>query len=83
MKHPKNDAAANKEDRTKVPGMLKADEDVMVTAAGLNYDGPHSKATYTGQARLSQGETSIKAETIIVDDKTGDLAAAGSDEETL
>ena len=36
-----------------------------------------SKATYTGEARLSQGDTSIKAARSSIDDKTGDLAARG------
>jgi lipopolysaccharide export system protein LptA len=50
---------------------------VQVLAAALEYDGSTSKATYTGAARLFQGDTSIKGETIAIDNKAGNLAASG------
>ena len=37
-----------------------------------------NRATYTGNAQLWQGETSIKGATIVLDDKTGDLTATGT-----
>ena len=43
------------------PGMLKDDEPVNVTAKHLVYDSETGQAAYTGDARLWQGETSIKA----------------------
>ncbi len=61
----------------KVPSMLKQDEEVHVTAGDLHYDGRASKATYSENASLWQGETKIKAASIVVDDKTGDLTATG------
>ena len=61
----------------KMPSMLKADVPVNVTANALDYDGTQSLATYTGDARLFQADTSVKAETILVDDKHGDLGASG------
>ena len=63
--------------KTKLPSMLKQDLPVNVTADALDYDGTKSLATYTGDARLFQADTSIKAATIVVDDKNGDLSASG------
>ena len=62
----------------KMPTMLKQDQPVHVIAATLDYDGTTSKGTYTGNAVLFQADTSIKGETIIVDDKLGNLAASGN-----
>ncbi|HEV3141817.1 MAG TPA: LPS export ABC transporter periplasmic protein LptC [Vicinamibacterales bacterium] len=61
----------------KMPSMLKQDLPVNVTADALDYDGTRSLATYSGDARLFQADTSFKAETIVVDDKLGDLSASG------
>jgi len=61
-----------------VPGLLKPDKPVYATADNLAYDSPASLAHYTGHAQLWQGETTIKADTIVVDDQKGDLSAAGS-----
>ncbi len=58
-----------------VPGMLKDDQPTNVTAAALDYDGALDKAVYTGGARLWQKDTAIAAETITIDEKTGDLYA--------
>jgi lipopolysaccharide export system protein LptA len=73
---------ANKEgstakDSAKMPSMLKSDQPVNVTADQLSYDGPRSRAVYTGGALLWQGETSIKGTSITIDSETGDLTAAG------
>jgi lipopolysaccharide export system protein LptA len=66
------------EDRT-VPGMLKDDQPVYVTGATLDYDGKRSFATYTGGSRLWQGtDTVIQGETIVLDERSGDLKASGS-----
>jgi len=64
----------------RMPSMLKKDQDVLVTAAALDYDGTHSKATYTGGVSLSQGDTSIKAPTLVIDSSDGDLAGSGTDD---
>lgn len=61
----------------KMPSMLKQDEPVNVLAANLDYDGTQSIGTYTGDARLFQGETSVKGNVITIDDKRGDLTASG------
>jgi LPS export ABC transporter protein LptC/lipopolysaccharide transport protein LptA len=62
---------------SKIPSMLKQDQPVLLLADTLEYDGAISKGTYTGQAGLFQGDTTIKGDTIVVDDKSGDLTASG------
>ncbi len=59
----------------KTPGMLKDDQPAYVTANALNYDGDADKAIYTGSSRLWQGDTAVSADTITIDEKTGDLLA--------
>lgn len=61
----------------KMPSMLKQDQPVIVVGNALDYDGTMSKGTYTGAARLFQGDTSIKGETIVIDNKAGNLSASG------
>jgi len=65
------------DNEVKMPSMLKQDQPVIVVATSLDYDGTVSKGTYTGAARLFQGDTSIKGETIVVDNKLGNLSASG------
>jgi LPS export ABC transporter protein LptC len=57
------------------PGMFKADEPVNVTASRL--ERRTRKAVYTGDAQIWQGATSIKGETITLDEASGNLLAAG------
>lgn len=71
---PKKDA----KDTNRMPSMLKQDQPVTVLANMLDYDGTASKSAYSGEARLFQGDTSIKAASIVLDDKSGDLVAAGA-----
>ena len=62
---------------SKLPSVLKADETVFVTSNRLEYNSAASIAVYRGKATLWQGsDTSIRAETITVDDKNGNLKAA-------
>lgn len=61
----------------KVPAVLKQDQPVIVTSNTLDYDGAAGAATYTGDAKLFQDRTSIYGDTIIVDDKSGNLTARG------
>jgi lipopolysaccharide export system protein LptA len=63
--------------KVKMPSMLKQDLPVMVLGNALDYDGTASKGTYTGAARLFQGDTSIKGETIVIDTSVGNLSASG------
>ena len=70
---------AKKEQQSEVrlPSMLKQDQPVNVTAERLDYDGSKSRATYTGVAQLWQGETVIKAPSLVIDSKNGNLEATG------
>lgn len=61
----------------KMPSMLKQDKPVNVLGNNLDYDGTRSLGVYTGDARLFQEDTSVKASTITIDDKNGDLSASG------
>jgi lipopolysaccharide transport protein LptA len=63
------------QDDTHLPGLLKQDQPVTVTSNRLAYDGAAGHATYSGNARLWQGDTSVRGDTIIVDDKSGNLEA--------
>jgi lipopolysaccharide export system protein LptA len=63
---------------SKMPSMFKQDQLVAATAGELLYDGTAAKATYSQNAQLWQGDTSIKAQTIDLDEQTGDLGATGS-----
>jgi Meckel syndrome type 1 protein len=62
----------------KRPAILKDDEPTNVTAKHLVYNSESGHADYTGGAWLWQGETSIKADSITIDDDTGNLTASGS-----
>ncbi len=68
-------AKTDDESAVKMPAMLKENEPVTVTANRLEYDGASSLATYTGNSRLWQEETEVRADTIILDDKNGNLRA--------
>jgi lipopolysaccharide transport protein LptA len=70
----KGDAAGGDK---KLPSMLKQDEPVSVLGETLEYDGKGGVAVYTGNARLFQADTAINADTIQIDEQSGDLAAAG------
>jgi len=58
--------------------MLKEDQPVNVTGDAMEYDGAVSKATYTGKAQLWQTDTSIRADTLVIDEKSGDLNGTGN-----
>ena len=66
---------ARKARREPRPSILEDDEPVNITSRALDYDGVADRAVYTGDARLWQGDTVIQAETIVLDDKTGNLEA--------
>jgi len=61
----------------KMPSMLKQDQPVFVKSDKLDYDGTASAAAYTGSALLFQGDTTIKADEIVIDNKSGNLHATG------
>jgi lipopolysaccharide transport protein LptA len=67
--------ATGDSDETHMPGLLKQDQPVTVTSNRLAYDGAVGHATYSGNARLWQGDTSIRGDTIVVDDKSDNIEA--------
>jgi lipopolysaccharide export system protein LptA len=76
LQPPKKTSAS---DPAKLPSMLKQDQAVTVTSDGLTFDGDANTATYDGHpASLWQAETSVKAASITIDSKSGDLSASGS-----
>jgi LPS export ABC transporter protein LptC len=72
------DAAAGSSKRA---GMLEKDQPVYATSAALDYDRAARLAVYTAeapaQARLWQGDTTIQANRLTVDDATGNLSGTG------
>lgn len=67
-----------KDGAVKVPAMLNQDRPVNVKSNRLDYDSEASLATYAGRARLWQeGDDGavIMADTIVLEDKTGNLHA--------
>ena len=62
----------------KLPSMLSGDQPVNVTSNRLNYKGKGSAAEYSGNVTMWQGnDTTIKAPTITIDDRSGNLRATG------
>ena len=62
-------------------GMLEKDQPVYAASAALDYDSASRVAVYTAEApalaRLWQGDTTIQAERLTVDDATGNLGGKG------
>jgi lipopolysaccharide transport protein LptA len=61
----------------RTPSIMKQDRPVNVTSKQLDYDGAAGVATYIGAARLWQDQTQIQGDTIVVDDRSGNLTARG------
>jgi lipopolysaccharide export system protein LptA len=72
-------AATGREPRR--AGMLDKEQPVYATSGELDYDSAGRVAVYTAvapaQARLWQGDTTIQADRLTVDDATGNLAGTG------
>jgi len=62
-------------EQVKMPAMLKPDKPVNISSNRLDYDGDKSVAVYSGNAHLWQEDTDIKGDTIVLEDKTGNLHA--------
>jgi lipopolysaccharide export system protein LptA len=67
----------------RLPGLLKQDQAATITATTLEYDGDAGKALYSGRALLAQGDTSIRADSLNLDQKNGDLTATGNAVSTM
>ncbi len=62
----------------KMPALLQEDQQVLVSADALRYDGYAGQTTYSGQAHLWQGDTSFEGDTLMIDHQTGNLTASGN-----
>jgi lipopolysaccharide export system protein LptA len=65
---------------SKVPGLLKSDAPLTITAGNLEYDSQKGYAVYSG-GRVSlrqEEETSIASDTLVIDQTKGDLTATGN-----
>lgn len=83
VSQPVKRSADPKAPKARVPGMLKDDQPTNVAAAALDYDGAADKAVYSGGARLWQKESAVSADTIAIDETSGDLIASGQVRTTL
>jgi len=77
------DAAKTGATESKLPALLKQNVPINVNADRLGYAGAGGAATYTGNVSLWQGETSIRADELRLDQSKGDLVASGSARATL
>lgn len=71
------------EGAARTPALLDGGQPLMASAAALEYDSQARMAVYTGKARLWQGDTTIIAERIVLDEQRGNLAASGGVRSTL
>jgi len=62
----------------KRPQLLSEASPIYVTATEFAYDGAASRATYTGTSRLWQDSTEFRANSLVLDEASGDVFAAGS-----
>jgi lipopolysaccharide transport protein LptA len=76
-------SAAGPSGSTRLPGLLKQEQPARVNADRLSYGGATGEAVYTGNAVLMQGETTIRAGRISLDQSNGDLRATGAVQSTL
>ena len=72
---PKKPAAGTAE--AKRPGLLAEKEAVSIISESLRYDEAARKADYKGKTILLQGQTTIHANTLTIDESKGDLTANG------
>ena len=76
-------SARQGEGPARTPALLDGGQAVFASAAALDYDSQQRRGTYTGRARLWQGDTNIRAERIVLDEARGDLSASGGVQSTL
>jgi LPS export ABC transporter protein LptC len=66
-----------------IPGLLKQDQAANINANALDYRGQAGQAIYRGSATMWQGNTTIRGDTISIDQEKGNLIANGSAKSTL
>ena len=71
-------------ENSRLPGLLEPGQAAAVNGDTMEYQGGSGKAIFTGRpADLVQGGTAIRAETIALDQETGDLVASRNARATL
>jgi len=62
----------------KRPGLLSEDIPIYVTSNEFSYNATTSEATYTGSSRLWQNSTEFRANSLVLDEASGDVTAVGA-----
>lgn len=62
---------------TRRPALLGEQDPVIIVSEALVYDEANHKADYSGKVKLLQGDTTINAEKLSLDESKGDMTAAG------
>ena len=75
--------AVEAEDADQVPALLDRTQRINILADAVDYDHDARLVTYSGQARMWQGNTSFEGETIAIDNATGGLSVTGSARTTI
>lgn len=65
------------------PALLENGQQVFASATTLSYDQTIGQATYDGEARLWQGDTSFQGDTVLIDDTTGGIEVDGDAKTTI
>lgn len=65
------------------PALLEDDQQMLAKADSLTYDRETGLATYDGDARIWQGDTSFQGDTVSIDDKTGAIVVDGNAKTTI
>ena len=60
------------------PGLFDAGPRIYARAGAFSYEAESSSATFTGRARIWQGSTEVRGETIVLDGATGGVSADGA-----
>jgi LPS export ABC transporter protein LptC len=68
---------------TRLPGLLQQGQAANVSAGTLDYQGVAGTAAYTGDAMLWQGDTTIRADALSLDQRKADLIAIGNGRSNL
>ena len=71
-------AEADGSSTTVRPGLFASGPPIHLVAGRFVYDGAQSLATYSDGARLWQGSTEFRGQTVLIDETTGDISAEGS-----
>ncbi|HAK56354.1 MAG TPA: LPS export ABC transporter periplasmic protein LptC [Acidobacteria bacterium] len=73
-----DEAEADTAETARLPGMFTSDEPAYVTGLQLAYEASSGVTTYTGGARLWQGDTAVQGDQIELYEQTADLKSIGN-----